>query len=152
MKIKPLIAQKIATVLMTISFVFMVGCGGGGGGEEDSIVEIEEDNNEVAIPEVVPNKFAGTWLISKEDTVSFWIFNENGTFEKKRAGEPLTSPNHFVGTYLITNGQINGEFTNRGVGKGEIEGIIAPNGSFLMDFIEYWHTPPKVVPCIGVKQ
>ena len=143
--------QSFSTLLFAISFVFMVGCGGGGSDNGDSIAEIEEENEE-AVEEVVKNDFAGTWLISKEDTVSLWVFNENGTFEKKRAGEPIDSANHFVGTYLITDGLISGKFTNPGVGRGEIEGSIAPNGSFLMDFVEFWHTPPKVVPCIGVRQ
>ncbi len=151
MKIKQLTIHAVATILLAISFLFTVGCGGSGGDDETSIVE-NDDVEDEAIEEVVKNDFAGTWLISKEDTFSYWIFDDNGTFQKKRADEPINSANHFVGTYLITDGQLVGQFTNPGVGNGKIEGIIAPDGSLLMDFIEFWHTPPKVVPCIGVRQ
>ena len=102
--------------------------------------------------EALANQFIGTWLIQKEDTNSYWVFYENGTFTKKRAGESLGGTTHFTGTYSVTDGEISGDFMNPGVGTGEIEGYIDSQGRFIMDFIEYWHSPRKVVPCIGIRQ
>ncbi len=98
------------------------------------------------------NNFIGTWLIEKEGTYAYWIFKDDGTFTKKRAGESLNGTTHVVGTYSVNDGFITGDFTNPGVGRGEIEGEINSQGKFLMDFIEYWHSPRKVVPCVGVRQ
>lgn len=98
------------------------------------------------------NQFAGIWSIRKENTSSLWIFREDGTFLKKRAGQSVNGSNHFSGTYTNIGGEIRGSFINPGVGRGEIRGRVAPDGRFLMDFIEYWHTPTKVVPCVGIKQ
>ncbi len=128
-------------ILMITLIAFLFGCGGGGGGTDN-----DDNNLDLA------NNFAGTWLISKELTQSYWIFNEDGTFEKKRAGEPVDSNNHFVGTYTVIDGALSGKFTNPGVGTGEIEATITEDDTLLMDFIEHWHTPYKVVPCVGVRQ
>ncbi|MEX0596258.1 MAG: lipocalin family protein [Candidatus Paceibacterota bacterium] len=102
--------------------------------------------------DALANNFIGTWLIEKEGTYSYFIFNENGTFTKKRAGESLNGITHFTGTYSVNDGFLSGDFTNPGVGRGEIEGEINAGGTFLMDFIEYWHSPRKVVPCVGERQ
>lgn len=102
--------------------------------------------------EALLNPFEGIWIIEKEDTTSYWIFNENGTFTKKRAGESLNGSTHFSGTYSVRDGKISGDFTNPGVGRGEIEGSINSSDRFIMNFIEYWHSPRKVVPCVGVRQ
>ncbi|MCB0322906.1 MAG: VCBS repeat-containing protein [Bdellovibrionales bacterium] len=97
------------------------------------------------------NPVAGTWQITKEDTSSLWVFSENGTFVKKRAGQPVDGRDHFSGAYSVSGNEIRGSFVNPGVGNGEIRGRIASDGTLLMDFIEYWHSPAKVVPCVGVK-
>lgn len=102
--------------------------------------------------EPLANNYIGTWLIEKEGTYAYWIFKDDGTFIKKRAGESLGGSTHFTGTYSVNDGEISGDFTNPGVGRGEIEGTISSRGIFLMDFIEYWHTPRKVVACTGVRQ
>ncbi len=150
---------RVFILALLMSFIF--GCGGGGGdddngnntnnGDTDNVDNTDDADN-TDNPDVAANNFAGTWLITKEDSVSFWIFNEDGTFIKKRSGEPVNGQNHFVGTYSVTDGFITGEFTNPGVGNGEIEGFINAEDTFLMDFIEYWHNPRKVVPCVGVRQ
>ena len=172
MKIRKWTSRTVAIALMAILVGFMTGCGGGGGGndESDTVEEVvvdenaggevvvdEEEGSEVVVDEddgseAKINDYAGVWLIKKEDTTSYWIFNEDGTFEKKRAGEGLDDANHFVGTYTVSGGQLQGEFTNPGVGTGAIEGVLTTDDKLLMDFIEYWHTPPKVVPCTGVRQ
>ena len=152
--------------MMAIMFTLTTGCGSSGSDDDNNDQNVNEsenvnvddnntdntnDNDNDAGDDVAVNNFTGTWLITKEDTVSYWIFNENGTFIKKRAGEPLNGVTHFTGTYSVTDEFLTGDFTNPGVGEGEIQGIINGEGVFLMDFIEYWHSPRKVVPCTGVR-
>lgn len=119
--------------MMLLVFLGLVGVScdsgsGGGGGGGGNIV--------------------GTWLITKEGTAAYWIFKEDGTFQKNRAGEPIGGAVHFVGTYSTSGSSFSGEFTNEGVGSGEIKGSVSGD-SLTMDFTEFWHSPPKVVPCIG---
>ncbi|HMO17105.1 MAG TPA: hypothetical protein PKA63_00595 [Oligoflexia bacterium] len=145
----------LITTTLTLTLC-LISCGGGGGsGSDTNNPELAEEDilsEEELTEDVSSNEFAGTWLIRKENTSSLWIFNDNGSFVKKRAGEPINGTTHFVGTYSVSNGIMSGNFTNPGVGRGEIKGTIAPDGRLLMDFIEYWHTPPKVVPTVGTRR
>jgi len=98
--------------------------------------------------------FVGTWLVTKHDdppTTSYYVFNQDGSFYKMRAGEGLNGDLHLSGTFSVDSGALKGNFTNPGVGTGEIVATIK-NGIMEMDFIEHWHTPYKHVPCTGVKQ
>lgn len=98
------------------------------------------------------NEFVGTWEITKEGIPAYWFFFEDGTFRKNRGNQPQNGAVHFTGTYRVNHGTLSGEFVNPGVGRGEIKATIASDGRMLMDFIEFWHTPTKVVPCIGVRR
>ena len=130
---------------------FVASCGGGGS-DNDQVPEIIEEVTATPVNETATSKFIGTWLIQKEDSSSYWIFFADGVFAKKRAGRPADSANHFLGTFSVKDGVLTGNFSNPGVGTGKIEGTIGADGKFLMNFIEFWHNPPKVVPCVGVKQ
>ncbi|MDF3129588.1 lipocalin family protein [Kiritimatiellaeota bacterium B1221] len=134
--IKMFAAVSIFSLLTCLS----TGCddGGGGGGGNAAVA--------------ADNAFVGTWLIQKEDTTSYWVFNSDGTFSKYRAGAPLGESLHFNGIYTITNGTLTGDFLNPGVGTGEIIATINENEVMQMQFIEHWHTPYKEVACIGFKQ
>ena len=156
--------QVLAMVIMAFLFTFAAGCGGGGGGSDsddavgnivsgnDDVAPVSVDESDTEVDELAGNEFTGVWRIRKEDSSSLWIFNDDGTFIKKRADEPLDGATHFVGTYAVSEGDLSGSFTNPGVGTGEIRGSITADGTLMMDFIEYWHTPPKVVPTVGVRQ
>lgn len=128
--------RGLALATMMIAACFIAGCddgdGGGGGGGS--------------------NAFVGTWLIQKEATEAYWIFFADGTFRKNLADEPIDGAVHFYGTYTVSGGTLSGDFTNPGIGAGEIECTIAADGTMAMDFIEYWHTPPKHIACTGVRQ
>jgi len=53
------------------------------------------------------------------------------------------------GTYSVSGGKLTGSFTNPGVGDGAVEATISDN-TIHLDFIEYWHSPAKVVAYTGV--
>jgi len=98
------------------------------------------------------NAFVGTWLVTKEGTQSYYVFNADGTYRKNRSDEPVDGSVHFYGTYTVAKGALHGVFTNPGVGDGEIEATINDDGTMNLLFIEHWHNPYKRVPCTGVKQ
>lgn len=125
--------QGMAIALMALFIGLGAGCGGGDGGGGGG------------------GDLVGTWLITKEGSPAYWMFKEDGTFQKNRTGEPADGAIHFVGTYSTSGSSFSGEFTNPGVGTGEIEGTVSGD-SLAMDFIEFWHSPAKVVPCVGTRQ
>jgi len=98
------------------------------------------------------SEFTGTWLVTKEDSTSFWTFSADGTFRKYRTGEPANGDVHFTGTYSVKDGRLSGQFTNTGVGNGEIKCTIDGDGMLLMEFIEFWHSPAKHVDCTGIRE
>jgi hypothetical protein len=110
-----------------------VGCEGGGGGSDSS--------------------FAGTWALYSgslgQGTPSWYVhFISDGTFSisdnQDGSGVRVT------GTYTESGGTLTGPFTNPGVGDGRVEATITDN-VINLSFIEYWHTPNKVVPYVGSK-
>lgn len=130
----------MAVAVLSLAVGLGAGCedgndGGGGGGD---------------------NAFVGTWRVTKHDasgaTVSYYVFNADGTFRKNLAAEPVDGQVHLQGTYTVDGGALHGDFTNPGVGTGEIVATINADGTMTMDFIEHWHTPYKHVPSTGVAQ
>lgn len=126
---------RMAVMMSGCALLFATGCDIGGGGGDDG----------------GGGSVVGTWLISKEGVPAYWIFNEDGTFQKNRGGEPINGAVHFRGSYSSSGSSFSGSFTNPGIGKGEIEGKVSGD-SLTLDFIEYWHSPAKVVPCVGDRQ
>lgn len=129
----------MAVAMLSLAVGLGTGCesdgdgGGGGGGGGD-------------------NAFVGTWLVEKEATVSYYVFNADGTFRKNLADEPVDGQVHFNGTYTLDGGTLHGDFTNPGIGAGEIVATIGTDGTMELMFIEHWTTPYKYIPCTGVKQ
>ena len=74
----------------------------------------------------------------KKKTVPLWVFNENGTFEKKRAGESLDDAN-ISGDVHCQRRTAARPVHEPGVGTGALRRYTADD-TFFMDFIEYWHT------------
>ncbi len=97
--------------------------------------------------------FGGVWALNGGDTVQgspvwFAHFNPDGTYFISDNADG--SGVRVTGTYSVSGGNLVGPFTNPGVGEGRVEATIA-DGVIHLNFIEYWHTPNKVVPYAGVK-
>lgn len=97
--------------------------------------------------------FAGTWALyegSSIGTSPYWYahFNEDKTYFISDNADG--SGVRVRGTYEVSDKKLTGPFTNPGVGEGRVEATIN-DGIMALDFIEYWHTPNKVVPYAGVK-
>lgn len=97
--------------------------------------------------------FIGTWAIYDQThgaAPNAWYVHfrtDNKYFFSKNKDGSHSSP---IETYDVSDNKLTGKFTNPNAGKGRIEAIIK-NGAINMNFIEYWHTPYKVVKYIGHK-
>lgn len=99
------------------------------------------------------NNYTGVWALYSGSQVQgspYWYvhFQDDGTFfiSNNLDGTGV----RVTGTYQVSGGELIGPFTNPGVGTGRVEA--KREGDLLrLDFIEYWHTPHKVVPYTGVR-
>lgn len=121
--------------LVTASMMLFSGCEGDsdGGGSSSS--------------------FKGTWALYSGDSasgsISWYVhFNSDSTFTISNNADG--SDERVSGTYTVSDGALTGPFTNPGVGEGRVEATIADD-IMSLDFIEYWHTPNKVVHYTGTK-
>lgn len=95
--------------------------------------------------------FLGTWALYNGRTlsgpvVSYVHFNSDETFfiSNNANGSEV----RVRGTYMVSDGNLLGPFSNPPTGNGRVEARIE-NGILIMDFIEYWHTPEKTLPLSG---
>ena len=97
--------------------------------------------------------FVGTWALYEGNTIQgdiAWYahFKEDKTFFISDNADGTGQ--RVYGTWTEADGMLVGPFTNPGTGTGRVEATIS-NGVMHLDFIEYWHTPNKVVPYAGTK-
>jgi hypothetical protein len=100
------------------------------------------------------DKFIGRWEIfdlTAGPNPSPWyvVFSNDGSwyFSTSPNGGPDGSG---MKTYFIDGDTLIGGFTNPNAGDGRIEAKVSGN-EITIDFIEYWHTPHKVVPYAGTR-
>lgn len=125
----------LGTVLASILILGLVsGCensGGGdsgGGGGDSSVV--------------------GTWSLTNSGGTWYILFASNGSY--KISDKADGSQQRVYGNYSVSGNKVTGSMTNPGVGTGEIAATISGN-AIVLDFIEHWHTPYKVVRYTGNK-
>lgn len=97
--------------------------------------------------------FVGTWTLYDGNTIQgspVWYvhFKEDQTFFISNNADGTGV--RVFGTWTESDGALVGPFTNPRVGEGRVEATITSNVMHL-DFIEYWHTPHKVIPYTGSK-
>lgn len=95
----------------------------------------------------------GTWALYPGTAVlgtidSYIRFKGNGTYtisdNADGTGERVS------GTWTRSGDAITGPFTNPGVGNGRIDCVLNSD-VLVMDFIEYWQTPHRLVPYAGTQ-
>jgi hypothetical protein len=116
-------------VIMVSSGCEKSGSGGGGGSDFEGTWKIRD----LTAPN--PNEWYVTFLSD-----GTWFFST----QSDGSGSAGTS------SYEVNDGLLVGPFHNPNAGDGRIECTIS-DGTLHMNFIEYWHTPNKVVPYAGTK-
>jgi len=131
--------KMVGVIVMTMAAMALVsGCDNGGG---------SSDKGGSSAGSVV-----GEWaMVNQTDGgQTWWKFNADGTFvQYNDAG---FSSQHLAGTFTQDGTTVTGPFTNPGVGTGEIDCTLSSDGKTMqMDFVEFWHDPPKHNPINGTK-
>ena len=93
----------------------------------------------------------GTWALYSGGSIQgspYWYihFKPDGTYTISDNADG--SARRVSGSYTTSGNTITGPFTNPGVGDGRIDATL-DNGLLRLNFVEYWHTPNKVVPYTG---
>jgi hypothetical protein len=99
------------------------------------------------ITPVTPEFVVGSWVMTNaSNTIDFFLhIQADNTLS---INDYPNNNEHLIGTWSISGGTFIGPFINlnlEGNNTGDLVGTIV-NGVFLLDFIEYWHDPPKHVP------
>ena len=127
------------TLLALVLPLALAGCGGGSGGSDDN-----GDDNATG-----DNDFVGSWALAQaiDGSAMFIDFNEDGSFVMKDCAE---CDAHMTGTYTVDGDTATGPLENPGVGTGEIVAEL-DGDDLILDFVEFWHSPPKHNPYTGSK-
>lgn len=90
----------------------------------------------------------GTWSLTNSGGTWYILFAADGTYKICDAADG--SQQRVSGNYTVSGNNVTGSMTNPGVGTGEIKATI-DGDAIVLDFIEHWHTPYKVVRYTGNK-
>ena len=127
--------RKLVLLSALLLAFSLCGCGGDSGGDGDSGGS---------------SKFVGTWALSQGGgTLWFIIFNDDGSWLISDTADG--SARRVFGTYSVSGNTASGPMQNPGVGTGEIEAVLTGDETLALDFVEFWHSPPKHVPYAGSK-
>ncbi|MCE9614572.1 MAG: hypothetical protein K8T26_09870 [Lentisphaerae bacterium] len=125
----------LSMAVVAMALAFTVGCEGDGGGDSGG-----------------GGNVVGSWELREGGTggPTQWGFESDGTFAWYN--DAAHTSRKLGGTYKQDGAHVTGDFSNPGVGTGEIDCTISDDGKTMqMDFIEHWHTPYKHVPMSGTK-
>lgn len=129
-------------LILLLPLACVWGCGGGGpdGGDDQ-----EEDN-------VAGNNsaFVGTWALRDADGKLAWyiLFKADNSWLISDTADG--SAQRVFGTYVVEGNVASGPMVNPGTGEGEIVATLA-GATLNLDFVEFWHSPPKHIPYTGTK-
>ena len=144
--------RTVAVALLTMSVALFIGCESSDSSENvwNGESSSSEQNTGNAASNENNKAIAGTWALTDANNATWYIhFNLDGSW--KITDDAAGIEYRVSGTYEFDGIDFKGPMVNPNVGEGRIEGQI--NGDVItLDFVEYWHTPHKVVPYTGVKQ
>ena len=135
--------KTLTVAFLSLSIALFIGC-------ESSDSSNNVWNGESTQANENNEAIAGTWSLTDDNNFTWYIhFNLDGSW--KITNDAAGIKNRVHGTYEFDGLDFNGSMVNPNVGEGRIEGQI--NGDVItLDFVEYWHTPHKVVPYTGARQ
>lgn len=119
------------------------GCGEGGPDGDDGDGDAPDGDGD-------NSAFVGTWALRDAAGALKWyiLFNADNTWLISDTADG--SARRVFGTYVVEGNRASGPMVNPGTGEGEIAATLA--GSTLnLDFVEFWHSPPKHIPYTGTK-
>lgn len=136
MKFFRMMLQGVAALMVASAVTLSTGCDGGGDGGGGGGSDV-----------------VGTWALYPGSTIQgspVWYINFNKDKTYNITDNADGSGERVYGTYTQDGNTITGPFTNPGVGDGRIDATVT-DGVMQLNFVEYWHSPHKVVPYAGNK-
>ena len=136
-------------LILLLPLALVWGCGGGGPNDDDD----EGDDHAEETEETVAgdnSAFVGTWALRDAGGTLAWyiLFKADNSWLISDTADG--SAQRVFGTYAVEGNVAAGPMVNPGTGEGEI--IATLSGATLnLDFVEFWHSPPKHVPYTGTK-
>ena len=123
------------------------GCGSGGPDGDEGTDETAPEEENVGGDN---SAFVGTWALRDAGGTLTWyiLFNADNTWLISDTADG--SAQRVYGTYVVEGNVAAGPMINPGTGEGEITATLAGN-TLSLDFVEFWHSPPKHVPYTGTK-
>ena len=124
-----------------LALLIATGCDGGGGGGGSATNEADA--------------FVGTWQLFKGKALEgepIWYVHFKGDNTLFFSNFPDGSRVRSTGTYSVSGGNLVGPFANPPTGNGRVEAKLVNSTMLDLDFIEYWHTPNKVIHYAGRKR
>ncbi len=118
-----------AVLAAACALSLLTGCESGGGGGDDADV-------------------VGTWSLSGSEGAWYITFDQDSTWQISDYADGTGQ--RAYGTYSVSGNSVEGPMTNPGTGTGEIAATV-DGDAIELDFIEYWHTPYKVVHYSGTR-
>lgn len=140
--------KTLAVAFLSLSIALFIGCESSD--SSNNVWNGESSSQEQNANNENNKSIAGTWSLTDSDGATWYIhFNLDGSW--KITNDAAGIENRVHGTYEFDGLDFNGSMVNPNVGEGRIEGRISGE-SITLDFVEYWHTPHKVVSYSGASQ
>jgi hypothetical protein len=136
-------------LILLLPLALVWGCGGGGPDDDDD----EGDDQAEETEETVAgdnSAFVGTWALNGADGKLAWyiLFKADNSWLISDTADG--SAQRVYGTYVVEGNRAAGPMVNPGTGEGEIVATLS-GATLSLDFVEFWHSPPKHVPYTGTK-
>ena len=129
-------------MILLLPLALTWGCGNGGPDDDE-----DEGEDNVAGDN---SAFVGTWALRDAAGALKWYILFKADNSWLISDTANGSARRVYGTYVVEGNRAAGPMVNPGVGEGEIVATLA-GGKLTLDFVEFWHTPPKHVPYTGTK-
>lgn len=129
-------------LILLLPLTLVWGCGGGGpdGGDDQEKDNVAGNNS----------AFVGTWALNGADGKLAWyiLFKADNSWLISDTADG--SARRVFGTYVVKGNVASGPMVNPGTGEGEITATLS-GATLSLDFVEFWHSPPKHIPYTGTK-
>lgn len=142
--------KYIRNALLIAATIAIVGCEGGDDNNGGPYGNITSTGSSSSSSATINSDIVGTWALTDTAAGTVWYIHFKKDATWRITNDSAGNIMRVYGTYTYSGNEFQGPMINPGVGEGKIGGNIT-DGSMILHFKEYWHTPHKVVDYTGTK-